>query len=94
MNRAKDLHREWMKEPKYRAAYASMREEFHLADAMIAARTKAGLTQNEVAKRMKTSQSFVARLEGGRITPTWNSLKRYAKATGNRLKIEFEPGLA
>jgi transcriptional regulator with XRE-family HTH domain len=90
MKRAKDLHDEWMKEAKYRQEYDSLEEEFSLASALIAARSKAGLTQQEVATRMKTSQSFVARMEGGSIAPTWNSLRRYAKATGTRLKIEFE----
>jgi transcriptional regulator with XRE-family HTH domain len=56
----------------------------------LAARTKAGLTQEEMAERMKTSQSCVARLEGGSVTPTWKSLQRYAQATGNKLRIELE----
>jgi predicted transcriptional regulator len=40
---------------------------------------------------MKTSQSFVARLEGGHVQPTWKSLGRYARATGSRLRIELDP---
>jgi transcriptional regulator with XRE-family HTH domain len=94
MKRAKDLHVKWLKDPKDRAEYEFLRAEFDLANALITARTKAGLTQQQLARRMKTSQSFVARLEGGSIAPTWNSLKRYAKATGNRLRIEFEPAAA
>jgi transcriptional regulator with XRE-family HTH domain len=68
-----------------------------LAKALIAARTKAGLTQEEVAERMKTSQSFVARGPNQRVplgernvTPTWKSLQRYAHATGTKLRIELE----
>jgi len=85
------LHKKWMKKPGYRAAYDALEDEFSLAAALIAARAKAGLTQQDVAERMKTSQSFVARLEGGDVQPTWKSLQRFAKATGSRLKIELEP---
>ena len=91
MKKAKDLHNEWNKDSKYRTEYSSLEEEFNLAQALISARSKAGMTQQEVANRMKTSQSFVARLEGGIVAPTFNSLRRYAKATRSRLKIELEP---
>lgn len=85
------LHKQWMKKPGYRAEFDALEGEFNLAGALIAARANAGLTQQEVAERMKTSQSFVARLEGGAVQPTWKSLQRYAKATGSRLKIALEP---
>jgi hypothetical protein len=40
---------------------------------------------------MKTTQTAIARLEGGRIKPSTRTLERYAKATGHRLVIGFEP---
>ena len=55
------------------------------------ARMRAGLTQAQLAKRMKTTQSTVARLESGRGKPSTRTLARFAKATGHRLKISFEP---
>ena len=91
MKTALDLHQKWSKRPKYKAEYNALEAEFDLASALIAARSRAGLTQGEVAERMKTSQSFVARLEGGNVAPTWKSLQRYARATGAHLKIELEP---
>jgi ribosome-binding protein aMBF1 (putative translation factor) len=91
MARIKDLHGKWLKEPGYRAAYAALEEEFDLARALVEARTRAGLTQGQVARRMKTSQSYVARLEGGRVRPTTEALARFAKATGSRLRIILEP---
>ena len=53
------------------------------------ARSKANLTQEQVAERMYTSQSYVAKLEGGRINPTMKALKRYAEATGTKLRFNF-----
>ena len=90
MKRAKDLQKQWMKDPKFRKEYGALDAEFDLARTLIAARSQAGLTQQQVADRMKTSQSFVARLEAGTVAPTWKSLSRYAQATGTRLRIELE----
>jgi ribosome-binding protein aMBF1 (putative translation factor) len=52
---ANELHTKWMKEPKYRKAYDNLEEEFRLASALIEARPRAGLTQEELALRMKTN---------------------------------------
>jgi len=60
-----DLHKKWMKNPKYRREYETLKEEFSLSAALIEARARAGLTQEQVAQRMKTTQAVVARLEGG-----------------------------
>ncbi|HMR32721.1 MAG TPA: helix-turn-helix transcriptional regulator, partial [Geminicoccus sp.] len=86
----RELHDEWMKEPDYREAYAALEPEFALARTLIAARLRAGLTQEQVASRMKTTQSVVARLESGRIQPSTRTLERFAEATGTRLRIEFD----
>ena len=86
-----DLFAEWRKDPRYLAEYDALDEEFTLAAAVIAARTHAGLTQEELAARMGTTQSVIARLEGGRSKPSTTTLEKLAKATGTRLKIAFEP---
>jgi transcriptional regulator with XRE-family HTH domain len=91
MTRIRDLHKKWMKDKEYRREYEALEEEFALASAMIAARSKAGLTQEELAERMQTSQSAVARMESGRTIPSGTTLKRFARATGTRLRISFEP---
>lgn len=88
---ANDVHRKWLKEPAYREAYDNLAEEFSLAAAMIEARNRAGLTQDELAKRMGTTQPVVARIESGRIRPSTRTLERLAQATGSRLIIRFEP---
>jgi transcriptional regulator with XRE-family HTH domain len=89
--RIDDLHKEWLKDPGYRREYDALEEEFSLTAALIEARSRAGLTQEEVASRMKTTQAVVARLEGGGSKPSTRTLEKYAKATGSRLKISFEP---
>lgn len=91
MARVKDLHRGWLKDPKYKAAYDALGKEFQLARTLIEARTRAGLSQTQLARRMKTSQSYIARIESGRVRPSTGALERYAHATGSRLRILFEP---
>ncbi len=90
MSNVRDLREKWSRNADYRAAYDELEPEFELARALIAARVSAGLTQAQLAKRMKTTQSVVARLEGGRVRPSTRTLGRIAQATGTRLRISFE----
>jgi predicted transcriptional regulator len=89
MTRLADLIAENMKDPAFAAAYAEADAEYAVIEAMIRARSEAGLTQEALAERMGTTQSAVARLEGGRVSPTVETLRRYAKAVGKRLKVEM-----
>lgn len=91
MSKLDNLHRKWMKDREYRAAFEDMKPEFELARTLIEARAEAGLTQKQVAAKMKTSQAAVARLESGRGKPSTTSLERYAAVVGKRLKISLEP---
>jgi len=79
-----------MKDPAYRKAHQAVAPEFELAHAVIQARAQAGLTQQELAQRMATTQSVIARLESGRVRPSTQTLDRLARATGTRLRISFE----
>ena len=83
------LHRKWMKDARYRSAFEAMAPEFDLAKSLIKARSRAGLSQAQVARRMGTTQSVVAKLESGQSLPSTRTLHRFAKATGSRLKISL-----
>ena len=91
MTSYRDLHSRFMKDPELRREYDALEEEFALILEVAKARRRAGLSQAELAKRMKTTQSTIARLESGRGLPSTRTLGRFAKATGHRLKISFEP---
>jgi ribosome-binding protein aMBF1 (putative translation factor) len=79
-------------DPAVKAEYDALAPEFEIAATLIEARRRAGLSQAEVARRMGTTQSVVARLESGRFLPSAASLSRHAAATGSRLHIELLPG--
>jgi predicted transcriptional regulator len=85
-----ELKARLLEDPQTRAEYDAQAPEFALAHELIAARTRAGLSQAEVAERMGTSQSAVARLESGRSLPSLRTLERYASATGSRAVVKLE----
>jgi predicted transcriptional regulator len=89
MSTSKQLKDKWLKDSRVKKAYEQMTPEFEVASALIAARVEAGLTQAEVAKRMGTTQSVIARLEAGHALPSMKSLYRYAKATGTKPQIHL-----
>jgi ribosome-binding protein aMBF1 (putative translation factor) len=91
MTKITDLHKNWMKDAAYRKEYDALEEEFAIMTAIAKARRRARLSQAELARRMKTTQSTVARLESGRSQPSTRTLARFAKATGHRLRISFQP---
>ena len=91
MTKVYELHQKWMKNKDYQKAHAALAPEFALARAVINARVTAGLTQEQLAQRMDTTQSVIARLESGRTRPSTQTLERLATATGTRLQISFEP---
>ena len=91
MTRLIDLHKEWMKDPEYRAEYEATEPTFDLMRALMHARVHSGLTQSQIAQKMGTSQSAIARLEGWSSNPSVKTLHKYADATGTRLRIRFEP---
>lgn len=83
--------KELMKNSEFRKEYNNLEPEFTIARALIEARARSGLTQQEVAKRMGTTQSAVARLERGHPLPSITSLKKYASATNSKLNISLVP---
>jgi len=85
------LKKRWMKEPGFKAGYDALQEEFTIASVLIEARVRANLSQQQLAERMGTSQSTIARLESGTAKPSFTTLERIAKATGTQVRISLEP---
>jgi predicted transcriptional regulator len=77
-------------DPRVKAAYDALAPQFAIARSVIRARRRAGLTQAELAARMETSQSYVARLESGRTLPTMRTFLRIAAATRTKPKFSLE----
>ena len=80
-----------LKNPKIKAEYDRLGPIYELVGTMVEARREAGLSQKDVAQRMGTTQSVVARLEGAHHLPSLDLVTRYAAATGRRVEIRLIP---
>jgi ribosome-binding protein aMBF1 (putative translation factor) len=80
-------------DPEFKAAYDALEEQYTALDAILRARRDAGLTQEQVARRMGTTASAVSRLEGSfaseKHSPSFATLRKYAAACGKKLVISF-----
>lgn len=94
MKTLKTLKRQLLRDKRTARAYADLAAEFDVAHALIDARVRAGLSQTQVAERMGTTQSVVARLESGRRRPSMRTVERFARAVGGRLILRIEPAHA
>ena len=90
MSKLAELHKKWSEDSEYGNAYDRMGPEFEISRSLIEARRRAKLTQAELAQRMNTTQSVVARLESGRARPSTRTLEKIAQATRTRLRITFD----
>ncbi|MGH3449770.1 MAG: helix-turn-helix domain-containing protein [Haloechinothrix sp.] len=77
---------------EYDKAHAAATLAGELAELVYTLRTRAGLTQTQLAGRMGTTQSSIARIEGGGSLPTIDLLARLSRATGAQLRITA-PGI-
>lgn len=77
--------------PGVKEAYVTLADEFAFLDEVLKARAESGLTQAEVAERVGTTQSAIARLESAapKHSPSIATLQRYAKALGYRLEVRL-----
>jgi len=76
----------------FAAAYEALELEYQLANQMLKARSRAGLTQDAVADLMGTTKSAISRLEAaGKHAPSLTTLRRYAEAVGCDLQVKLVP---
>lgn len=94
MKTLRELKQTMLQDPATKAEYDALEQEFDTARELIAARARAGITQAELAQRMGTTQSAIARLESGKRTPSIDTVQRYARALGARAVVRIEPQAA
>ena len=87
----KELKSRALERDDVRAEYDRLDEEFAFLDEFLKARAAAGMSQAEVAERMGTTQSAVARMESGRgrHSPSLSTLRKYARALGYRVDLRL-----
>lgn len=85
-----ELRKRKARDAAFENALKQLNPGYVLCREMIAARVRSGMTQAQLAQRMGTTQSVVARLENGQRSPSVKTLRRLANATGSRLVVRLE----
>lgn len=81
--------RQLLRDPEVRKALKKSELEFHIAKSIIEARIKRGMTQKELARKLKTKQSVISRVETVKTTPSLSFLKRLAETLNTSLRVEI-----
>lgn len=82
------LRKELLKDKKVVAAYKKLEPRYQLISQLIEVRTKKGLTQAQLAKKIGTKQSAVARLESGNANPSFAFIEKVISALKSELIIQ------
>jgi ribosome-binding protein aMBF1 (putative translation factor) len=79
-----------LKNPVFRVAWKESEVEYLLAKQLIENRLKKKLSQRELAKRAKTTQAIISRIETMNANPSLNTLQRIASVLDAKLRISFQ----
>jgi len=78
-----------LRDPEIKAAYDDLEPEYKIIESVIRHRIEKNLTQKQLAEKMGTTQSAIARLESGNANPSLAFLKRMAAALNTKLEISL-----
>lgn len=84
----REIHKEWMKDPEFKKAYDELDLEYALIRAILDARINKGITQKQLAEKIGTKQSSIARFESGNYNPTLAFVQKLAGALGAKIRVE------
>ncbi|MDP2637986.1 MAG: helix-turn-helix transcriptional regulator [Candidatus Levybacteria bacterium] len=85
----KDFKKELLKDPEVKKGYDALEVEFSIIGQVIRKRLDEGLTQKQLAEKIGTKQSAIARLESGNTNPSVAFLEKVSKALGSKLQISI-----
>lgn len=84
-----DFKKELLRDPEFKKEYDALELEFSIIEQVIRKRLQEGLTQKQLAEKVGTKQSAIARLEGGNANPSVAFLQKVSKALGSKLQISI-----
>lgn len=79
-----------LKNPKFKKLWEESEPDYLLAKKLIEKRLQKKISQRELARKLKTSQAVISRIETMRANPTLSFLKKIAQALDTRLQFRFE----
>jgi len=89
MKTLQEFKKELLSDPEVKKEYDRLAPRYAVISELIRVRIKNGLTQKELAEKIGTKQSAIARLEAGNANPSIGLLEKIAKVTGAKLNITF-----
>lgn len=81
---------ELLKNPEIQMEYDSFTPEYDLMRQIIQARIDQNMTQKQLAEKVGTKQSSIARLESGNYNPSYHFLQKIAEALGKKLTFSLQ----
>lgn len=93
MTNFNDFLNERLKDAELKKEYDALDAEFSIVQAIIDARRKTGMTQEQLSQTTGITQADICRLESGKANPSLKTLQRLANGMGMRLKVEFVPAV-
>lgn len=91
MSNFKDFLAQQLEDPEFRVEWEALQPERAIAQAMIDAREKKGITQQKLTELTGIAQSDISKIENGLANPSIKTLQRLAAGLGMVLHIEFLP---
>lgn len=91
MKNYEDIKKEWLKDPEFKREYDKLEPQYQIIRAIIEARIKSGISQQELAERAHTKQSAISRLENGNAAPSMPFLQKIATALNQEIRITVRP---
>lgn len=86
----KTVRKELLQDPEVRKEYEKLKPRYELISQLIAARARKGLTQAQLAKKIGTKQSAIARAESGSVNLSIGFLEKLSRALGSKLVIQLQ----
>lgn len=85
----KNFRKELLKNKAFKQAYDELGPEFAVIEMVIRKRIERGLTQKQLARKLRTKQPVISRLESGTYNPSLKFLRRVARALDGKLEVSI-----
>jgi predicted transcriptional regulator len=89
MKKWEEVRKELLSDPATKREYDKLAPRYVVISELIEARIKSGLTQADVANKIGTGQSAIARFEGGNVNPSLDFLQKIAQVLGRQLTVHI-----
>jgi DNA-binding XRE family transcriptional regulator len=77
------------RDPEFAKGYDEGYQNFKIGVLLKLAREEAGMTQDEIARKLKTNKSAISRMENHADDIRLSTLEKYAKALGKKVRLEI-----